>query len=62
MPDAKLVSEFELLALRITKWNRGWSTQKKELEVVTNFGVPAVVIAKVWEMIQEEETSPNLKV
>jgi hypothetical protein len=61
MPDAKLVSEFELLALRITKWNRGWSTQKKELEVITNFGVPAVVIAKVWEMIQEEETSPNLK-
>jgi hypothetical protein len=60
LPDPNRVSEFELLALRITKWG-GHSVNGKEKEVVTNFGVPTVVIAKVWETIQEEETSPNLK-
>jgi hypothetical protein len=51
LPDPNLVSEFELLALKITKWG-GHYVNGKEKEVVVNFGVSVVVIAKVWEMIQ----------
>ena len=59
-PDLRNVSEFELLGRAIIKCTLHCFNNKRR-EFVTSFGIPPIVMAKVWEMISEHETSPNPK-
>jgi hypothetical protein len=59
-PALSAVSDFELLGRSITKCTVH-SFHNKRREFVTSFGIPPIVMAKIWEMILENGTSPNPK-
>ena len=52
MPDPKLVLEFEDLAFKIMRREKfGRSERIQNKRIVSHFGAPPVVLAKVWELL-----------
>ena len=60
MPNIELVMKFDLLANCTTKCKRK-TTLCKGKNVVNVFGAPVVVIAKLWELMNEHDTISNPK-
>jgi hypothetical protein len=54
LPDAELILEFEGLACDIMKRSRAGSEKIRRRRIVAFFGAPALVIAKVWELLMEK--------
>lgn len=55
MPDENVVWKFENLACTILRIKRGVGRSDKEIsrKIVAHFGAPVIVIAKLWELLQE---------
>lgn len=57
IPDINLLMEIDILANRMTKYYR--TTKSERQKIVTVFGTPVIVTAKLWELIHHHDTISN---